>query len=826
VSYLPAEILDYIETHAPPEESSTGISQAELSKALGYHRCSMSRPLAELLDEGLLRAQRGFVRGAIRKQLIYTLTEQGRNQLRRQSRDAPLLSGAIPAPPNPFLGRKPELHELEDFASGGGVLFVEGRAGMGKTALVSKLIRKIRSGRAPFWFTIRAGSSPSHFSTALSHALAYLGAQQLAYYSQLPRQPIGREVSDLVQRTLGDRGLLAIIDDVQAGTGDMGRFLADFVAGFKRDRTDCFVFVSQEPPLFEPRHLPFHRIVLGGLDRTAAHELTDRKGGLADRFEVVFEASQGSPLLLQLAVSSPETEPTSTALPAALVNRLRDEEVRGVIPLALANEALPQTFLLRATSIKPPRLTELVQMGLLQRSPDGRIDVLQVVREELLRRVRPAEERAGHLQVASYYSGSRRPEAVRERFVHLVAAEAWKLAQTIIQRQERILLSLGYSDTLRNALRHLSRGMPPGPGRVRALRAEATVLRMHSEYSEALLSLRRATIESVNDSKQQAECLAGTIELLVRLGQTEEAENALGEVEARSAGSRRIEVLAQIGRARITEANGDLREAQRLYERAFESAKRARLLDLSLESIQWWSRLATIGGERTAAMRMADEGLPAARQAGRLDIVFNLLLVRARAFGEIGLQNRAQEDLAQLRREAEASGYLNPLASAFSGLCAIAIESGRLSEAITFARQACDLAERLGNDIILGHTLALQCTAEHRQAGLPGTSEANYASLMEEARNHGHRSVSILSQLPPSDSLVFAHGFLADLYAELKRNDEARNHLDQALNLANSLGMTWWKDRIGAEVLSKLGPATEPTSKTSAVAENASGEAK
>ncbi|HYK92647.1 MAG TPA: hypothetical protein VEY07_01220, partial [Thermoplasmata archaeon] len=74
VSYLPAEILDYVETHAPTEESGFGISQRELAKALGYHACSMSRPLADLVSKGMLRARRGNVRGGLRKQLVYWLT--------------------------------------------------------------------------------------------------------------------------------------------------------------------------------------------------------------------------------------------------------------------------------------------------------------------------------------------------------------------------------------------------------------------------------------------------------------------------------------------------------------------------------------------------------------------------------------------------------------------------------------------------------------------------------------------------------------------------------------------------------------------------------
>ena len=55
-TFLPIEILDYVETHEPSADTVYGISQRELAKALGYHPCSMSRPLNQLVRDGLLAA--------------------------------------------------------------------------------------------------------------------------------------------------------------------------------------------------------------------------------------------------------------------------------------------------------------------------------------------------------------------------------------------------------------------------------------------------------------------------------------------------------------------------------------------------------------------------------------------------------------------------------------------------------------------------------------------------------------------------------------------------------------------------------------------------
>lgn len=796
VSYLPAEILDYIETHAPSEEGAFGISQRELAKALGYHPCSMSRPLADLVGQGKLRTRRGLVRGGERKQLVYNLTEDGRSHLRRETKDVPLLSGAIPPPPNPFLGRKAELEELWNASQEGGVLFLEGPAGMGKTALVSRHLRRLRTGRIPFWFSARPGSAPRHVAAALARTLAPIGAQQLAYYAQLPRPPNGREVADLAQRALGERSLVAVVDDIQAAGPDLRKFLEETMNGLLGMHPDhLFLVVGQEAPFFRPASARSAHISLGGLDRAAAHDLTDRRGGLADRFEAVYQSSLGSPLLLQLAVGAPDVEATAKQLPAAIVDRLSRDEHVGLLPLALANEPLPASFVLEASGLPHVRIEQLTRTGVLQGSLTGRLELLQVVRTVLLNRVPPAEERAAHLKLAAYYGRSHRPEAVRERFLHLVEGEAWRLAIQLLTHQERTLLSLGYADSLRASFRHLTIALPKGPHRVRAFRLEAAILRAHSEYADAVNSLRRAIADAEGDPRVESECLMAIVELYSRMRQLPEAQRTMEEARAKGFPTRRLQLLALLSEARILELSGDLPTAQRQFQQGFELAKRARMPDLALEGVAAWSRLASLGGDREGAVSVVAEGLADARASGRQDIVFNLLLVRARAYAETGRKDLAENEMRLIRTEAESLGYLSQLTYTLSGLSAMAVEGERWNDAVMYARQASALAERLGNDTVLGHTLAVLCAGELRQG------------FNDDAKIHGEKAVAVLSRLPPSDSLMLAHAYLTEVYLSLKDAAKARTQYDAAMELADKMGMAWWKERIQAEVGDRLAAA-------------------
>ena len=806
-TYLPIEILDYVETHAAASDSVFGVSQRELAKALGYHPCSMSRPLGSLVKDGFLVRGRGQVRDGVRRQLTYRITEPGRSRLRRETREVPLLAGELPPPPHPFLGRREELNQLSDFSrEGGGITFVDGPPGMGKTALVSRHLRSVKRGRIPFWFSVRPASSPRQFVGALTHALTSLGAQQLAYYTQLPRPPVAREVADIVARSLGERPLAAVIDDVQMASPDMKEFLASFTHFLASRGSHQFYLVSQVEPAFQPEGVAVHRLTIGGLDRVAAHDLTDRRGGLADRFEAVYQSTLGSPLLLELAVSNPDVEANATTLPTAVVARLSESDVRAVLPVALANEPIPIAFASEFEGTPVSRLMELERMGVLHRTLQGRVEVLQVVKNALLSRATSADEREAHGRLAVFYSRSHRPDAVRERFLHLVDGESWKAAAQLLAQQQTTLLRLGYSETLRNALRHLSNVLPAGQLRVHALQVEATLLRLHSDYSDAISTLRRAISEAHNEPRTTEECLLSIADMHVRLHHVDEAQKAYEEASAIGPVSRRLQAFLVLTEARLAQARGDDRLAHALYENAFQQCRRVRASDLALESIAEWSHLAEIHTGADAALRLIADALPEARAAGRMDVAFNLQLVRARAYTELGQDQQAEVEMRTIRTEAEALGYMSQLTYAYSGLASLATDKGRWGEAVNYAKQASALAERLGNDFVLGHTLAVLCASENRQAQL--ADPPLRATLARDAIMHGERSLEVLQKLPPSDSLVLANTYLSEAYADQKDWKQATKYYLEALELLDRLQLPWLKEKIVADLGPKISSAT------------------
>ena len=598
-------------------------------------------------------------------------------------------------------------------------------------------------------------------------------------------------MASLVLRALGGHALLGVIDDVQLAGPDLRSFLSEFFPALLAEGKSLFFIVGQEPPFPISGSPEIRRLEIGGLDRASAHELTDRQGGLADRFESVYQASLGSPLMLQLAVQNPGVEAKLSTLPDAVVAKMPSSELSDLLPVALANAPLPLSFLREFGQMSPERIDELIRIGILHPTGEERVELLEAIRKALLNRAGPLDLEA-HRTLATYYGRSHRSDLVRERFLHLVAGEDWRSATELLSKDEVKIISLGYSDALRNALNHMTLAMPIGPGRLRALRVQADLLRAHSDTRRRSCSSdARSPIPGTTErtgrsaSSGSPTCRSASI----RCRAPAPPSRRPGRPRPTRSGSGRC---SRYSEARLVEAEGHLADARELFRASFEQAQKDRVADIALESLARWSRQASIGGDHAVALRMVEQGLPEARKSGEMELVFNLLLVRARAYQETGNPDLADLEMRKIRAETEAMGHLNELIYTLSGLMAMTMEAGKWEEAGEFARETIGLAERLGNETVLGHTLGTLAAGELRQGKLA------------QAREHAERAVLVLGRLPASDSLVLARSYLTEVYTAMGEAGLARTEYRAAVQLATSMGMKWWVDQMETEFKSKI----------------------
>ena len=153
-------------------------------------------------------------------------------------------------------------------------------------------------------------------------------------------------------------------------------------------------------------------------------------------------------------------------------------------------------------------------------------------------------------------------------------------------------------------------------------------------------------------------------------------------------------------------------------------------------------------------------------------------------------------------------GYLNQLMYSLNGLAAASFQGSHWVEGKMYATQACALAERLRNDLVLGHTLALLASGELRQADISPTSRAD---LIRDSVQHGERGVELLAKLPPSESLGLAHGYLAESYLASGDHSKAVQQYSKSIAVLEGLKLFWLRDATREELGAKLGLTTHQT---------------
>jgi hypothetical protein len=79
---------------------------------------------------------------------------------------------------------------------------------------------------------------------------------------------------------------------------------------------------------------------------------------------------------------------------------------------------------------------------------------------------------------------------------------------------------------------------------------------------------------------------------------------------------------------------------------------------------------------------------------------------------------------------------------------------------------------------------------------------------VKDAIVHGERSLEVLAKLPPSDSLVLAHTYLSEVYADQHDRERASQYYNKAMELVNQLQLPWLKEKILIELKPKIFPAT------------------
>jgi class 3 adenylate cyclase/tetratricopeptide (TPR) repeat protein len=211
-------------------------------------------------------------------------------------------------------------------------------------------------------------------------------------------------------------------------------------------------------------------------------------------------------------------------------------------------------------------------------------------------------------------------------------------------------------------------------------------------------------------------------------------------------------------------------------------------------SIAWvtWAAQAALRlqGDARAAARWAERCLNVSRREGFVNYTTHATAGLGHAYA---LSGRPDEGVTLLTEALDSHAALNyqvMLPGVLTDLTEALLLAGRTDEALVRAQEALILSRR--QDARGFEAVALQLSGEARMAGLRSDAGFAEAELTE--------ALAIAEELGMRPLVAHCHLGLGKLYRRTDKREQAREHLATATTMYREMGMTYWLEKVEAEM--------------------------
>jgi tetratricopeptide (TPR) repeat protein len=159
------------------------------------------------------------------------------------------------------------------------------------------------------------------------------------------------------------------------------------------------------------------------------------------------------------------------------------------------------------------------------------------------------------------------------------------------------------------------------------------------------------------------------------------------------------------------------------------------------------------------------------------------------ALAELGESSAALEQLLEAERQIAhlAARGFRQLGGRYVELGRASLALGRLDDAERLGGRGLELDRSPGHTAIVWHLLA--DVANHRERFNPSRAEERYCTALALGEPCGMRPLT-----------AHCHRGLGELYARTGKRQQAHEHLSTALTLYRDMGMTYWLEKVEAEI--------------------------
>jgi tetratricopeptide (TPR) repeat protein len=727
------------------------VTQDGIAQACGISRAHAAIELKKLRESNQILEKLSHVKRAKSRRKVYFLTQEGKTKAGKivehvrsenvetgvdssrisqgtgPAKRARRHSSAIPQP-KLFFGRENELKMLHNLAEDDftELVLLSGLGGIGKTALLSKFARDLKS--SVFWFSMSEWETELSLLKSVGNFLDDCGDNRLANYLKSDRVDLG-EVSYLLGESLAENRRVLIFDDIDKAPR-LNSILKMIVLSCGPNRV--FMAMETRPALVDEMRSSgksVKEITIGGLDVDASLRLLRERGIDGERADHLCQLTDCHPLMLGLVPADDDSSAKlemSNFVKGTLLKALPPYDMAVVEKCAVMRKPFSPTYL-------PKDERHVLQLPIFSHL-SGSYSMHEMVRNIIAEQIAPSDRVEYNSQAADFYLGE---NDVPERLYHLIHSGRFLESEMLISSHSDELLSLESPGRILEELKLIPPRVSKYTSSVGLLFARASALL--GDESGAIDSLIR--IAESEQGEKRAEILLELVNRPLDCKIRSKILSELGSSMTEQGLSMAIRSRIALALASIEFKKGDLGECERLASKGVMIAANS----FSLETISSLNRLLgqayVLEEKYKEAISFLGQTAPSFK--GPYRPLFHRLL--AKSMFETGMVNEARTNLDSGIKIAEESGLFKELGESLLELCKTRLSSGDVEGAAESAYRSIEVSSSIGEKNIVGEAYAALSKIESERGNLKESEE----SMMIAERISKEAALSIPADRSP-----------------------------------------------------------------------------
>lgn len=364
-----------------------------------------------------------------------------------------------------FFGRKEEIREISEFMDSKThrILVMRGIAGIGKTALVSKILKSYEKKMNILYMRIYHYSTLGGVLSRLAEFLTKLGRDKLSKYLEETGGKVELEgLTSVLVDDLRESNSLLIIDDVHYASEGISKIFKPLMDVLGVTDVKIMILGRSVPRFYDKRDMLVRKrlaeMVLGGLDKDSTRELLKRRGINESYYEKLYSITGGHPLMLELAIPGTMAD-AEDFIEKEIIEPLSDPERKALEIASVFRAPVPPKAIL-VEGVDEAAANKLASKLLLEKV-NGNYEQHEMLRGIFYGRLTADQKVGYHRLAAEYYMGIGTDSALIEAIYHLIRGYRQADAARVAIEQGGRLIKGGYAGALLSELKLIEESEVP-----------------------------------------------------------------------------------------------------------------------------------------------------------------------------------------------------------------------------------------------------------------------------------------------------------------------------------------------------------------------------